>query len=1040
VTPVVATTRAPFRVRPPELPDGLVVRDRLLDELGHRFDRRLTVVRAGPGFGKTTLLTHAIVENALDPVGTDVWMQLFEQDRRPDHFVAGLAASLASVDLAVLDPSSAPTLDEVIEWVWAAAPRPIALVLDDVHLLDGSPSMELLAELCEQLPANAHLVLGTRALPALPIRLLQARGQACVIDEGDLAFTADERSTFVRVHGVAVDDDDTLPSWPALAVLMSSVGQVASIEFLWDAVLGSLEPRRRHALGLLVEFGSIDDDLVNVVVGSTWTADTLLDGLPLIESNDRGHRFHDLWRAALAGSIPPAVLRDALATGAERLAARGELVRAARCLRAAGADERLVRLARDFGAAPISAGLDAAVADALVECLPSDARAGALGRYLRVITSWSFRSDHVLAELRDIFRLADQDGDRELAALALWRATQLIGDIDPATLSHPEVADLVGSVRRYADDGWPMARCALALIVSHGAEQRLDVAAALEAVDMFDGLDPAIVQSSVISRFLALGHPERVLVTLEEVLAEGVSEPVRAQAVWLRGDIDPSDAWPIVADIPAAYARRNLPNVQVPLLGVLTTVALAAGDLEGARRTADDALEFGRNLFPRPYLFAQVADALVTLAVDGDSAATRRFTSMVAGVPLEPWPSWAYMGSLCAMRALLPDTEWLDDVEFGPSIRTAVAAGRAVVALRDDLDAGPAAALPWRSVELLRVHVPPSMLCELSLGVVEVIPAAAACLERIPGALRWVRGLVDHPHPAVRTAARHRTLGVAEPPPYTLSIETFGRFTIRRSDGVAVSDRVRGGRVHQLLARLLLDRSLSRTAIAAHLWPDLDDKQASANLRVTLNTLLDAVEPDRRPGTSWFIRTEEGRLSLATEGIDVDLRRFDSFATAARDAERSGRLTVALQHHRDAFSLYRGEFLPGVVDDDVEHERLRLQTLAYNSGCRVGELLLAKGEPEAALRVILNTISVDPYSERARRAEIRCHLALGSALAARSTAQSLRRDLDEHGVGPDRETALLLARADPGHPDRHRERAAGPEGTVAVSSVDDRGA
>ncbi len=379
---VVVTTRAPFRARPPELPDGLVVRDRLLDQLRERFDRRLTVVRAGPGFGKTTLLAHAIVENTLDPVGTDVWMQLFEQDRRPDHFVVGLANSLASADLASLDPSAEPTLDEVIDWVWAAAPRPIALVLDDVHVLDGSASMELLAELCDHLPANAHLVIGTRTLPALPIRLLQARGQAVVIDESDLAFTAPERSDFVRIHHVAVNDDDTLPSWPALAVLMSSVGRVASIEFLWDAVLGSLEPNRRHALGLLVEFGSIDDDLVRVVVGSAWTADALLDGLPLIETNDRGHRFHDLWRAALAGSIPPAELREALATGAERLAERGELVRAARCLKAAGADERLVRLAREFGAAPVSAGLSATVADALIECLPLDARAGALGRYL----------------------------------------------------------------------------------------------------------------------------------------------------------------------------------------------------------------------------------------------------------------------------------------------------------------------------------------------------------------------------------------------------------------------------------------------------------------------------------------------------------------------------------------------------------------------------------------------------------------------------------------------------------------------------------
>ena len=96
--------------------------------------------------------------------------------------------------------------------------------------------------------------------------------------------------------------DDALPPWPALAVLMSSVGRVALIEYLWEAVLGALDPDRRRALGLLVEFGSIDDELVAVVVGSPWNVSSLLDGLPLIQWNEFDHRFHDLWREALAGS------------------------------------------------------------------------------------------------------------------------------------------------------------------------------------------------------------------------------------------------------------------------------------------------------------------------------------------------------------------------------------------------------------------------------------------------------------------------------------------------------------------------------------------------------------------------------------------------------------------------------------------------------------------------------------------------------------------------------------------------------------------
>ena len=65
---------------------------------------------------------------------------------------------------------------------------------------------------------------------------------------------------------------------------MSTVGRVASIDFLWEAVLESVQPDRRRALAILVEFGRIDDELVDVVIGPPWTAGTLVEGLPLIET------------------------------------------------------------------------------------------------------------------------------------------------------------------------------------------------------------------------------------------------------------------------------------------------------------------------------------------------------------------------------------------------------------------------------------------------------------------------------------------------------------------------------------------------------------------------------------------------------------------------------------------------------------------------------------------------------------------------------------------------------------------------------------
>jgi len=990
----------------------LVHRPRLLDDLGHRFERRLTVVRAGAGFGKTTLLAHAIAENVLDPVGIDVWLQLNENDRKPEHLLVGLMTALAADSPGDVGPVTDPTFDDVVDLVWARAPVSVALVLDDAHLIDGSPSIAVIARLCDELSSNGHLVIGSRSTPRLPLRLLQAKGHALVLDEREMAFSESEQVDFARVCHVDLSVGGDVPSWPALAVLMSTVGRSATIDFLWEAVLSALPTDRRRALAIMVRFGRIDDALVDAVLGSRWSAATLLHGLPLIETGDDDFRFHDLWGAALADSVDAVEWQQALVAGAEVLIDRGELIRGARSLQAAGASERLIELARSFGASPISSGLSGAIAEVLIDCLPPNQRTGLLGRYLRTIETSSFQSERILRDLRGVFNHA-VDVDPELAVLALWRETQLLGDVDPAILSSTTVGELVGHLERFAEDGWPLARSALGLIASHEAEQRRDIRGALDAIALFEGGDPTVSRASITSRYLALGHPEQVGVTLEEVLAEGVSEPVSAQAVWFRGEIDPSVAWPIARELPAVYGRRRLPNVQVPLLGILTSVALAAGDVVGARSLADDAVALARRLLPRPASFAHVADALVVLAESGDREAAQRFERVFQTVPFAPWPPWSTLSALCPIRALVAGTEWLDDLAFGPSMRCAIDAGRAVAELRERGDPTMARELPWHSPDLLRVHVPPSMLAELALAVVDEVPTAQSCLAQIPSVVLRIERLVDHPHGPTRARARALSSGTPTRPPYNLQITTFGEFAIRRSDGVAVSDRSRGGRVQQLLAVLLMEPAPLRTSIASRLWPDLSDKQAGANLRVTLATLLDSIEPERRSGTSWFIRSVDGRLQLVDDGVDVDVRQFDRLISLARACERRSRFTEALDHHRDAFDLYLGDYMPGLSDTDTDHERLRLHTLAYNAGCRLAELLLARGEPEEALQVSIVSARIDPLAERARRTEIRSHLALGSVLAARAAARDVRARMFDERLPPDRETARLLDRVDP---------------------------
>jgi ATP/maltotriose-dependent transcriptional regulator MalT len=74
---------------PPSALNGEMVRDRLTSLLAGRFDRPVTALVAGPGFGKTTLLAQAVRQNLASAVGIDAWVSCQPDDEEPAEFAAG---------------------------------------------------------------------------------------------------------------------------------------------------------------------------------------------------------------------------------------------------------------------------------------------------------------------------------------------------------------------------------------------------------------------------------------------------------------------------------------------------------------------------------------------------------------------------------------------------------------------------------------------------------------------------------------------------------------------------------------------------------------------------------------------------------------------------------------------------------------------------------------------------------------------------------------------------------------------------------------
>jgi DNA-binding SARP family transcriptional activator len=973
-------------------PTGAVSRDRLLSVLRERFERRMIAIQAGAGFGKSTLLAQAVAENAIEHLGTDALIRVDERDRSPEHLCRRIGEALGAS--SPLDQAT-----DVVELVWSRAPTSVAIIVDDAHVLGDDPeAWSVLEHLLGHLPINGHLVVCGRRPPRLTLARWRAGDDALVLDEQDLRFDPDELGRFGALHELDPELVADLPPWPALAALTGLIGQRASMSFLWEEVLAKLGDDRRQLVAAVAQLGTLDDELVAALGHPrVRTADELVEDLPLVERGAHGTaRLHDLWAEALTGEGGAEVDRLRCLVG-DVLAERGDLARAAEAYALADAHDRFEGLVLRVAHRP-SMWTELAEIGRILDLLPPSLRDRPCTRYLEAARSWS--SDERLAIAR--FRTAAEDaaaaGEGELETLARWRILQFEDlDIPGGPADSPMLVSLA------AADA-PLARSVLAFLASRQAQTAGDVEASIDALQGLDQFDDDQRANAYSIRMIDLGRPEAVPATLDSVLESGLGNIYDAQAVWLQGAIDPTAAWPIARTI-ADRLDGAMVTLRTSTLCVLTSIALAAGDDEAARSMAEQARRIAP-LGPRTIeLFAEVATALVRLCTEDEQAAVDHLAGLLDDIPLANWPERPYLYALATIRGLVPGGEALDRCSFGPSMGTAVDAGAALVALRSG-DARPASRLPWGTPDLLRVHVPPPLLVELALATDD--PRASATIDAVPHARRWLARIVDAGGPAAAAAAA-RLAAMPTRPPYDLMVRVLGDLDIDRSDGVSTDGWDRRERVRQLLAYLVLHRRATRAEVAAALWPDLSPEKAAANLRVNLTHLQAALHPERRDDERpWFVETIGGRLCLATTGLATDLDQHDQAIAEAVAAEAAGLPSRALEHYRRAIDLYQGPLLADLDVGWAELERMRLQSSAHGAVARVGELLLARGEPEQAMHLAVRAQQLDSLSERAQRLFIRCHLALGSTSSARAAGARLVADLADAGMRPDRETELLL--------------------------------
>ncbi len=195
----------------------LVVRPRLIERLDAALapGRKLSLISAPAGFGKTTLVSDWIEQSAHRQLATRVaWLSLDDGDndlpRLLAHLVAalqGVHADLGSDVLDSLDVAPALRVEAALTALIndvALATGPIVLVLDDYHVIDAGPVHEAMTFLLDHLPPQVHLVVTSRADPPLPLARLRTRDELVELRATDLRFTSGEATSFLN-HVMGLD-------------------------------------------------------------------------------------------------------------------------------------------------------------------------------------------------------------------------------------------------------------------------------------------------------------------------------------------------------------------------------------------------------------------------------------------------------------------------------------------------------------------------------------------------------------------------------------------------------------------------------------------------------------------------------------------------------------------------------------------------------------------------------------------------------------------------------------------------------------------
>ncbi|MEJ2488107.1 MAG: hypothetical protein P8Y68_20505, partial [Anaerolineales bacterium] len=243
------------KIRSPRVTGNVLSRSRVSKILAHVYEYRLTLLQAGAGYGKTTVLSLLAEENS-----RVIWYQISEEDKDPVVFLLHLCYATLRVypDLEGMptplleswEPSRGPLIprevvSQYLNAVGFGIDHPTLVILDDLHLVADTPDIALILDrLIGLAPGILHFIASTRYTLQLPnLFRWRSMGQVLSLDQSALTFSEEEIAALFREqYGVDLSSNEVEDLYAA------TEGWAISLQLIGQSLTSGSSKSVRHAL------------------------------------------------------------------------------------------------------------------------------------------------------------------------------------------------------------------------------------------------------------------------------------------------------------------------------------------------------------------------------------------------------------------------------------------------------------------------------------------------------------------------------------------------------------------------------------------------------------------------------------------------------------------------------------------------------------------------------------------------------------------------------------------------------------------------